>query len=566
MTTPRRLLLAVCACLVLPGCGARGRGAASESGPKVAAIPATAIRFEDAAAASGIGFRWPTQKRPLGTKEAFGCGCAFLDFDNDGWQDILLVAKPHAVLYRSIKGRRFEDVTARMGLDKVTGDWKGCAVGDTDGDGFLDILLTGFHRLALLQNERGERFSDMTAAAGLSPTNHGHWGSSAGFMDLDGDGTLDLIIVNYVRFGPNTPDYCTLAPGVKSGCPPSTYQSEYPELWQNAGGGRFRDATAHSGLNTTHGTGLILTFFDGNEDGRPDFYIGNDGLLADLMQNEGRLRFKNVGNLSGISAMENGDSISAMGADWGDYNRDGRPDLAVSNFSRLPFQLFENTGDGLYRHEEAATGLASPTVNALGFGTKWIDVDNDGWPDLLFANGHVYDNPGAIDGFSTFRQRLMLFQNQNGKRFTDIAPALGVGLTKPILGRGLATGDYDNDGKMDALIVDYEGSPLLLHNRTRTADHWLTLDIRGAAPNTFAYGARVTARAEKQVWVGSVSPASSYLSSSDPRIHFGLGPVARLDTITIQWLDGQKQVLRDVRADRILPLSPPRIFARGAVQ
>lgn len=539
-------LAALCA---LTACGHHTHSGART---KARTLPTFSIHFVDAAPTGGLSYRWPTLPRPLGTREAFGKGCAFLDFDNDGRQDVLLVGTPHPVLYRNVGNGRFQDVSETAGLASLNGEWTGCAVGDYDGDGFPDILFTGFHRLALLKNTGGRRFVDTTRAAGLDPRNDGHWGASAGFMDLDGDGRLDLIILNYVSFGPNTPDLCEQTPGFKTGCPPSSYDGEQPEVWHNTGDGRFRDATAASGMQMTHGKSLVLAFTDVDGDGRPDVYIGNDGPHADLMRNLGGMHFRNIGALSGVDSTEDGNGVSAMGADWADYDRDGRLDLVVSNFSGQPYQLFHNGGSMLFDHQERATGLADPTFQPLGFGAKWADVDNDGWPDLMFANGHVYDEPGRINHYSTFHQPLMLFHNERGKHLTDLAPSLGSDLARPILGRGLATGDYDNDGRIDFLVVDLEGAPLLLHNLSETHNHWISFDLHTGPPNTLAYGAQLKARADGQTWVGFVSPASSYLSSSDPRIHFGLGPVAILDTVSIRWPDGHRQELRRVKADRIL--------------
>ena len=335
----------------------------------VRGVSGTPVRLVNETPACGITYQYPALARPLGTKEAFGCGCAFLDYDGDGFQDVLLVAAPHAWLYRNLGNGHFEDVTQAVGLDKIEldkieGDWRGCAVGDYDGD--------------------------------------------------------------------------------------------------------------------------------------------------------------------------------------------GRMDLVVTNFSGKGFQLYHGLGRGAFEHQENAVGLAAPTFQSLGFGAKWADVDNDGWPDVLFASGHVCDDPGQIDHFSKFRQPLMLFHNEGGKHFTDLAPKIGGDLARPILGRGLAVGDYDNDGQVDFLVVDYEGRPLLLHNLTQTSNHWITFDLRGHAPNVFACGAHLTARAGGKVWAGFVSPASSYLSSSDPRLHFGLGPVKTLESVEIAWPDGRGQVLRAVPADRIL--------------
>ena len=539
-------------CFLVFGALAGCRNASPAARPPLAApVDPDGIRFENVAGASGLHFTWPQQRRPLRNLEAFGAGCAFLDYDDDGWQDVLLVGQPHVALYHNLRNGRFEDVTARSGLDKVSGHWFGVAIGDYDGDGRLDILLTGFHRLALLRNVGGGRFVDVTVQAGLDPANGGHWGSSAGFMDLDGSGRLALVILNYVRFGPKDKQYCELTPGVVSGCPPQFYAPEHAELWRNDGRGRFQNVTAVSGFGQTHGVGLVLAFADIFDDGRMSVYLGNDTVPADALHNLGGWKFRNDGLRSGL-ALEQGQGIAAMGADWGDASRDGRLDLAVSAFSDESYPLFHNLSHGLYENVNDAAEISGPTFNHLGFGTKWLDMDNDGWPDLIFANGHVYDNVAKIYPLLTYREPLMLFHSQRGKRFLDLIPQMQGDVTKPLVGRGLATGDFDNDGRVDFLVVDYEGNPMLFHNLSRTSNHWITLDLRGRAPNSFAYGARVTARAGKQVWTGLVSPASSYLSSSDPRVHFGLGAVRRLDSLTVRWPDGRQTQLRSVAGDRIL--------------
>jgi len=258
----------------------------------------------------------------------------------------------------------------------------------------------------------------------------------------------------------------------------------------------------------------------------------------------------------GLATTQSGDTISTMSADWGDYDRDGRFDFFTTNFSRASFQLFHNVGDGLFEHTEYQAGVS--TFNPLGFGAKWADVDNDGWPDLLALCGNVYELPGRSDPADTFREPPMLFYNLGGRKFVNIAPALGGDLARPMLGRGLATGDYDNDGRIDFLAVDLEGPVLLLHNQTQSSNHWITLDLRAAGVNAFAYGAMVTAHAGSQTWVGYVSPASSYLSSSDPRIHFGLGPVASLTQVDIRWPDGHRQTLKNLSADHFWRIDESR--------
>jgi hypothetical protein len=533
----------------------------------------TTIRFEDAAQRAGIKHTWKVKPRPMRVLEAFGAGCAFLDYDNDGWQDILLVDQPHAVLYRNRGDGTFEDVTARTGLDRARGYWAGCATGDYDGDGRIDLVLTGFHALAMLRNT-ATRWQDVTREVGLDPQDSNDWGSSAALMDLDGNNTLDLVVGHYVVFGPRVqPQYCYLGPKkIKSGCPPQRYKPEFVRIWRNEGGRKFRDVTAQSGLNKTHGKALVLAFADIDNNNRIDFYVGNDGVPADLMRNEGNLKFRNIGTQSGTAfGVRPGLAMAAMGADWADYDGDGLLDLAVSGFSQESYSLLRNMGEGAFEQNSATSGIAGVTLKPLGFGTKWFDVENDGWPDLLFVNGHVYDTATHISELSSpLRQPSILFQNVAGylgdRSFKDVTALAGEPLKRPILGRGLATGDYDNDGRMDALIVDYEGAPILLHNVSTTPHHWISFQLRGRGANRFAHGAKITARAGKRIWTGCVAAASSYLSSSDIRVHFGLGETSRLESLTINWPDGTRSSFVNVEANRIVTIQQGQgIVASSAV-
>lgn len=566
-------------CLLCCGCRHSSVSIVAPASPASPAASAwNGIQFENVTRTANVDYVWPRQPRPMRNLEAFGSGCAFLDYDNDGWQDILLVAKPYCHLYRNLHNGHFADVTQSSGLARVQGYWTGCAVGDYDGDGRLDILLTGYHCLALLHNEGNDKsnrdansggskgFVDATVRAGLDSGNHGQWGSSAGFMDLAGNGRLDLVILNYVVFGPKEPQVCSPAPGIQTGCPPTTYRPEYGEIWENRGGGRFQNATQTSGIRQTHGKALVVAFCDPDEHGRMDFYIGNDGTPAEMMRNLGGLRFRNIGVESGTAYGSLDHAIAAMGADWGDYDRDGRPDLIVTAFSDEAFGLFHNTGQATFEEANDAVGLSVPTFKPLGFGAKWLDMDNDGWPDLVFTTGHVYDAVNRTDPTSTLRQPLLLFRNENGRAFKPLVSTPDSELAKPLLGRGLAVGDFDNDGRMDFLAVDFEGAPVLMRNVSATPNHWITLDLRAGGQNRFAYGAQLHATGGRQIWTGQVSPASSYLSSSDPRIHWGLGAVETLDTLDIRWPDGHRETLRNVAADRILTVTEGQGIAPGTVK
>jgi enediyne biosynthesis protein E4 len=558
MTQPARLQLigsfAVwLACVVgcQPGNGQKPIPTSRTSLP--AALETTRIAFADVAKHSGLVFSLPKQARPMRTLEAFGSGCAAFDGDNDGWQDVLVVADPRPVLFRNVGGGKFQDVTQSSGLAELAGHWIGCAIGDYDGDGLLDILLTGFQRLALYKNLGGMRFQLATEEAGLDPSNHGLWGSSAGFMDLDGDQYLDLVVINFIEFGPHVTQYCEPKPGVRTGCRPQQYVHQKGEIWRNTSHGRFELVPPENGMADTNGVGLVLAFSDVNHDGRMDFYIGNDGIPSDMLLNRGDMKFENIGTISGLAYDGRGAPPASMGSDWADYDRDGQLDLAISNFQDSGFLVYRNLDDNQFLDWSIPTGLATATLNRLGFGTKWVDLDNDAWVDIFFVNGHVYDNVGeAVGPHVTFRQPLSLFQNRQGQVFVDVTPQMGQEVLRPLVGRGSATADFNNDGRIDLLGIDFEGPVMLLENRSQTGSHWITLDLRAAAPNVYAYGAALTAKAGGHTWVGVVSPASSYLSSSDPRVHWGLGAATSLDELTIRWPGGKIQTLRDVKADQIL--------------
>ncbi len=511
------------------------------------------ISFVDVAKERGLKCEWPEQPRPITALHAFGAGCAAFDGDNDGWQDVLLACDPHPKLFRNLEGDRFQDVSVDSGLTSVDGDWMGCAIGDYNGDGLLDVLMTGYHRLALYRNVGDLRFEVATEEAGLDRFNSGQWGSSAGFMDLDGDQYLDLVILNYVVFGPESKQYCEHRPGVLSGCNPRvTYPPERGQIWRNTGRAGFEPVPMSNGMDTTHGMALVLAFIDLDEDGRKDFYIGNDGTPAELMHNKGDMRFENIAKWAGVAEGERG-VAAAMGADWADFDGDAIQDLLITDWEGKGSALFQGMGSNVFLNRSQTTGLTHHTTNRMGFGTKWVDFENDGWPDIFSVNGHVYDNSAEINGpGSTFRQSINLLSSQNGRRFVDVVADFGDDVQRAIVGRGSATADFDNDGRMDLLGVDFEGPVMLLQNRTESDNHWITLELRGAGSNVFAYGAHVTGKAGTRVWSSEVSPASSYLSSSDIRIHWGLGELSRLESIKIRWPSGAQQMLTNIAADQIL--------------
>lgn len=492
------------------------------------------------AAEAGLSYRWPQPARfPLTNVETFGSGCAFVDADLDGWLDVLLVGSPTCGLYLNRQDGTFADATASSGLAEVKGPWSGCAVGDYDGDGTSDLLLTGLNVIRLLRGVPGARFLDVTAAAGLRPTG---WASSAGFMDLDGDGDQDLLIGNYLELDALAPRYCEIVPGVLSSCTPDRFAPQFPRLFRNEGKGAFRDVTTESGLHQSGGKNLALGFTDFDRDGRVDVYFANDGVVADLFHNRGKLQFDNVAVAQGVALGMMGTPQAGMGVDWGDYDRDGRLDLAVTAFSEEPYSIYHH-GEGVFEAVSGRVGISEPTRLPLGFGVKWLDFDNDGWLDIAFANGHIHDNVDRIDPRLTFRQSTQLFRSRKGKLFEEVTRQAGGQFSRPIVGRGLATGDYDRDGKVDLLVVDALDRPLLLRNE-HAKGNWLEVQLVGKAPNSLAYGARVTLSSPAGPLVREVSPASSYLSSSSPWLHFGLGELAKVEKLVVTWPGGQQETVR----------------------
>jgi hypothetical protein len=424
----------------------------------------------------------------------------------------------------------------------------GCATGDYDNDGRVDLALTGYRCAALLHNEGG-RFR--SASAGI-PLPRDAWNTSAVFFDADGDGLLDLYIGAYVQFDRGTLQLCDYA-GVQAACPPTYYELERGHLYHNQGNGRFTDITRQAGLDTAHGKTLGVAAADFDGDGRTDLYLANDGMPGDLFHNRGS-RFVNVGSESGTAFNYDSREQAGMGVDWGDYDGDGRLDLVVSTFQYEPTSLYHNQGHGAFLEEAFPAGIGDATLDRLGFGIKFFDADNDGDLDLIQANGHVQDNAGRIFPGVTYRQSTLLFENAGDGRFKDISASAGPALARPIVGRGLAVGDYDNDGSVDVLIANLEGAPLLLHNETSHPGHSLTIRLVGRSSPRDGTGARVTLRAGGRQQVREAGTGGSYLSASDPRVHFGLGAAAFADSLTVRWPSGITQTLHHVPAGQELTL------------
>ncbi len=501
--------------------------------------------FEDVTTPAGIRYQWRIPgPRPLDILQTIGNGCAFLDYNNDGNLDVLLVG-PKLALYKGDGQGHFTDVTAQLGLDKLHGHFLGCAVGDYDNDGYDDIYVSGYHTGLLLHNDGGRRFTDVTREAGLGPQ---PWGTACAWADVDGDGRLDLFVGNYADFDPSKDRRFCGDGGTRYACGPLVYRSCFGILYRNKGGGRFEDVSARW---RPGGWGKVLgaAFSDYDRSGWPSLYLANDENTGNLLQNRG-VTFRERGRESGTAFDGMGRVHGGMGVDWGDYDNDGEIDLFVAAYQNEPKCVYRNAGDGSFEEVSQKLALAPRTLPYVAFGAKWLDYDNDGWLDLMIANGHIEDNAPDVEPSATYRQPTQLFWNAHGKVFADMSARAGAALLKPIVGRGLAVGDFDNDGRVDALVVDSEGTPLLLRNESPKTGHWLSFSLVGAHCNRDAYGAEVTVRAGGLTQTRVCHADGSYLSSSDKRVHVGIGGARAAQSVSIRWPDGHRDTFAGVAGNR----------------
>ena len=481
--------------------------------------------------------------------ETFGAGAAFLDVDGDGWLDLYLVngaplsgERPDPIpanrLYHNTGTGGFADVTAASGAGH-TGYGMGCAAADYDADGDVDLYVTNVGPNLLLRNEGAGRFADATAAVGGADA---RWGTSCGFLDYDLDGDLDLYTTNYVDFDPQKNIVCAEG-GIRSYCEPKFYEPAGDVLYRNEDG-QFRDVASEVGI-IHKGRGLGVAFADYDLDGDTDIYVANDGTMNCLYQNQGN-RFAEVGLYAGGRYNEDGLAEAGMGVEFGDWDNDGFQDVFVTNFAQETNTLYGNDGQGQFYDITLRAGLAECSYKPLGFGTNFLDYDNDGDLDLFVANGHVMDKITQVHPDHAYPQPNQVLCNQRGTRFVDVSTRLGPALAAAAVSRGSATADYDNDGDLDLLVTNVAATPNLLRNDGGNRQHWLTIQLGGTSQH-----ARVAVTAGGQRQVKERQAGGSYLSSSDPRLHFGLGEATRA-TVEIRWPDGTLQKMEEVTADQIL--------------
>lgn len=494
--------------------------------------------------------------------ETMGSGCLFFDYDNDGFLDIYLVNSGTSCakinepriklneinrLYHNNGNGTFSDVTLKVGMGKNIGFGMGCIVADYDNDGDQDLYLTNFGMNQLYQNNGDGTFTDVTTHAGVA---NAHWSVSASFGDYNLDGFLDLYVTNYLDYNIETAHPCSLE-GVPIYCGPHEYPGASDTLYRNNGDGTFTDITARSGVKN-RGKGLGVLFTDYNNDGYPDIFVANDAVEDYLYRNNRDGTFTDVALAAGIAYNSEGRATASMGIANGDYDNDGVLDLFVTNFSLEVNSLFHNDGDGIYTMTTFEAGLAEPSFSRLGFGTKFLDIDNNGTLDLLVANGHVWDNVTQITPSLSYQQTCQLFLNDGTGKYKDITRFAGTFFNRPVVARGTSCGDYDNDGDVDILISSSGGTPVLLRNDSRTENRWLKIQLTGTTGNRNAIGTKVYLKTNKTTYLKEVTSGGSYASGNDFTLHFGFGSTETINSIKIQWLGGEVQHLEDVSTNRLI--------------
>jgi hypothetical protein len=562
-TRDLRLLALGAVITTLVGTACRPTGSPSVSAPTPKGPPPL---FHDVADPAGIHFAHSNgASGKFFYVEETGSGCAFIDYDNDGYPDILMVQSgaiprpasdpspaKYCALYHNKGDGTFADVTLGSGLDKDLSYGQGVAIGDYDNDGYDDLYITGYGGNHLLRNEKGSgKFTDVTARAGLGDTDQGpRYSTGAAFGDYDNDGRLDLYVCHYARWTPETNRICKTARGRDDYCTPDVLDTDVDRLYHNNGDVTFTDVSWSSGIGSAkgHGLGVVWTDYDG--DGREDIFVSNDLTASFLWRNEGKGKFKDVAAEAGCAYDANGQNMAGMGIAIGDYNNSGRESLLVTNFSHLPNTLFQLQPGGYFTDVSLAANVAMPHMPFLAFGCDFLDYDADGWKDLIVANGHVQVHVSEDAEGTTYAERKQLFHNDGTGRFAEITDNLG-DLATPTVSRGLASGDYDNDGRVDFLVNNQNGPAQLFHNEVPPKNHWISFKTIWTKSNRDGYHAKITAMAaDGKRYYSEVHSSSSYASHSDSRVYFGLGSAASVTRVEIRWPSGQKDVLKDLAADR----------------
>jgi hypothetical protein len=525
--------------------------------------PQTSVKFTEVAAAAGLTFlhdNAATAEKYL--IETMGAGCAWIDYDQDGLLDLYLVnsaptpaytpQRPlRSALYRNRGDGTFADVTESAGVAAAGLFGMGVTVGDYDNDGFPDLMVLGYDRSILYRNNGDGTFSDVTAQAGVA--NRGRWASSGAWFDYDNDGKLDLVIANYVDWTPQNNFYCgDEGPGMRSYCHPDVYRGQPATLYRNQGDGTFRDVSGPTGLAGKPANGLGVVTFDYNDDGWQDIFIANDGMANHLFQNLGDGTFREVAYQAGVAVSSDGLAEAGMGVDAADTAGSSRLDLYVTHLDLQLDRLYQNLGGGNFEDATLRSMIGYATYLMSGFGLRLVDYDNDGARDLFVANGHVLDNIQRYHARTRYAEPKLMFRNTGRGRFENVSNGLGPDLQTPRVSRGVAAGDFDNDGDVDLLVSNNGQAPQLLRNDGGNANQWLQILLVGVASNRDGVGARVKVSAGGLVLHDQKKGGMSYQSAQDPRLHFGLGRHAQADVVEIRWPSGTLTRLEQVKTGQTI--------------
>jgi enediyne biosynthesis protein E4 len=523
----------------------------------------TRVSFLDVSGAAGISFRHDNAASPEKYLiETMGGGCGWIDYNQDGLIDLYLVngtatgvyhpAMPlRSALYRNNGDGTFTDVTTKSGVGAEGLFGMGIAVGDYDNDGFPDLLVLGYGRCILYHNNGNGTFSDVTARAGVE--NSGRWASSAAWFDYDNDGRLDLIIANYVDWSPERNFYCgDRGPGMRSYCHPDDFNGQPPTLYHNNGNGTFTDVSNSSRLGLKGGNSLGVVTFDYDNDGWQDIFIANDHMPNFLFHNNRDGTFRELAYAAGVAVSADGQFEAGMGTDAADTTGDGRMDLIVTHLDMQLARLYQNLGDQSFDDATFSSKLAYSTYHMSGFGTRFMDYDNDGMRDLFMANGHVLDNIERYHAGTQYAEPKLMFRNSGHGIFQNVSDRLGPDFQLARVSRGAAIGDFDNDGDLDILVSNNGQAPQLLRNDGGNANHWLEILLIGTKSNRDGVGARVKVSAGDLVLYDQRKGGMSYQSAQDPRLHFGLGQRSKIDEIEILWPSGMVTKLSNLKSDQIV--------------